>query len=127
MSTFAIIIIVFVVLAVLLLVGGLIVGRRQREDHAGEIDQHIREADRALEEARARDKGWDRAVLEAAVTRAIEQERPGFVVDRLDLVLVDDPPGVTQDRAHVRASGPDGHLNVVLARSDAGWGAQSVS
>jgi hypothetical protein len=61
------------------------------------------------------------------VQRALDEQRPGFTAERLELVLVDDPPGVTEDRAHFLASGPDGEVRVVLARSDAGWAAQSVA
>jgi hypothetical protein len=125
-STLAIIIIVFVALDVLLLVGGLIA--RNRRDRAGEADfsRNLTEVDRAFEQARAADRGWDRAVLEATAQKAIEDQRPGFVVEKLELVLVDDRPGVTEDRAQFLATGPDGELRLVLARSDAGWAAESV-
>ena len=127
MSTLAIIIIVFVALDLLLLLGGIAAVRRRRRDQAPDLGRHIAEADHALEQARAVDKGWDRAVLEAAVERALSEQRPDFTAERLDLVLVDDPPGVTQDRAHYVAAGPDGQqVRIVLARSEAGWAAESV-
>ena len=105
----------------LFFVGGLLGARRRTHDQAGDLDRHIAEADRALEQARADDKGWDRQALEAAARQAVEQARPGFSPERLDLVLVDDRPGVAEDTAHFVASGGGEQLRVVLARSEAGW------
>ena len=93
MSALAIILIVLGVLVILVFVGGLVASRRREEAHAGEYARHLAEADQALEEARAADKGWDRAVMEAAVQRALEEQRPGFRPEKLELVLVDDRPG----------------------------------
>jgi hypothetical protein len=127
MSTLAIVIIVVLALLALLLVGGFAAVGRRRREQGPDLDRHISEADQALEQARAVDKGWDRGVLEAAVQRALSEQRPGFNVEKLDLVLVDDPPGVTQDRAHFVAVGGGEQVRIVLARSEAGWAAQSVS
>ena len=112
------------VLAVLFFVGGYIVSRRRTERWS----EHVAEADAALEAARAADKGWDRSLLELAATQALEAQRPGWAYGDLHLVLVDDKPGVEEDRAHFVAAGGDGDVRVVLTRDAAGeWRVESVS
>ena len=122
MSALAIILIVLAALVVVFLIGGLVVARRR--SNRPDWERHIRAADRALEQARAEDRGWDRELLDAAARRALADERPGFEPTSLDLVLVDDRPGVEEDRAHVLATGKDGApVRLVLARDTAGaWG-----
>ena len=126
MSALAVVLIVVGALAVVLFVGGLVAVRRRARLEEGEYERHLGEADRALEEARAADKGWDRQALEQAVRRALGEQRPGSTYERLDLVLVDDRPGVDQDRAHFRASGAGGPVHVVLVRREGDWVAESV-
>jgi hypothetical protein len=104
----------------LFFLGGVLGVRRRAHDQAGDLEAHIAEADRALEQARADDKGWDRQALEAAARDAVQQVRPGFSPERLDLVLVDDRPGVVEDKAHFVARAADEQVRVVLARTDAG-------
>ena len=72
------------------------------------------------------DKGWHRDTMEAAARAAIESARPGWAFDDLHLMLVDDRPGVEEDRAHFVAMGSDGQVHVVLARAGDGWVAESV-
>jgi len=126
MSVLAIILIVVGVVVVLVFAGGLAAARRNDRTHAGDYARHLAEADQALEEARAADKGWDRAVMEAAVQRALEEQRPGFRAERLELVLVDDRPGVAEDRAHFVAAAGGDEVRIVLSRGEAGWAAESV-
>jgi hypothetical protein len=126
LSVLGIVLIVLGALVLVLVLGGFLAGRRHARATAGDLARNLREADRALEEARASDKGWDRAVLDAAARKALEEERPALSYERLDLVLVDDRPGVTDDRAHMRAAGPDGEATVVLTRGEAGWTADRV-
>jgi hypothetical protein len=121
MDPLVILLIAVAVVVGLFFVGGLLGARRRTHDQAGDLDRHIAEADRALEQARAADRGWDRAAMEQAARQAAEQARPGFVPERLDLVLVDDRPGMTEDTAHFVASGGGEQVRVVLARSEAGW------
>jgi hypothetical protein len=126
MSALAIVLIVIAVLVVALFVGGLVASARRERQFAREREEHIAAADMALQQARAADRGWDRETLEEAAHRAVAQARPGFSYEGLHLVLVDDRPGVTEDRAHFVASGRDGELRVVLTRRDAGWVAERV-
>jgi hypothetical protein len=118
MSVVLIIVIVVVVLAAVLFIGGLVYSRRRLNDP--DLERHIRGADRALEQARANDRGWDRALLEEAARRTLAAERPEFGVNQLHLVLVDDRPGVEEDRAHMLAMGEDGEARVVLTRDQDG-------
>lgn len=125
MSTIAIVLIVVGALLLLLFVGGFL-GARRRANRP-EVAEHIRHADQALEQARASDKGWDRALLESAARSALEEQRPGQGWDSIELVLVDDRPGVVDDTAHLVASGAGGQARVVLSRSEGGeWFAERV-
>jgi hypothetical protein len=126
MSTLAVVLIVIGAVVLVLLVGGFVASRRWHSEREPEIDRHIMEADRALEHARANDKGWDRDLLEAAAREAVEGQRPGWAYEELVLVLVDDRPGIEEDRAHFVASGNGDELRIVLARSDRGWSVEQV-
>src|SRR3954470_24425054 len=112
MSALAIVLIVLAVLLVVFFVLGFAVSRRRlhRQDFAGDVAR----ADRALEEARAADRGWNRQLLDEAARQALGVERPTFDWESLELVLVDDRPGVEEDRAHLVAIGSDARVRVVL-------------
>ena len=126
MSTLAIVLIVAGVLVALLLIGGTIAARRRQDQHADEYKAHLASADQALEAARASDRGWDRDVMEDVARAALNERRPGWSFRSLDLVLVDDRPGVVEDRAQFVASDGDERVDVVLARGDAGWTVEQV-
>lgn len=126
MSTLAIILIAAAVVIALVLIGGLAANRRRVDEGSEAYARHIAAADNALEQARAADRGWDRAMLEEAARAALAQERPDFSYDDLHLVLVDDQPGVDEDRAHFAAIGGDGETRVVLVRGVEGWGAERL-
>lgn len=115
-----VVLVVFTVVVVLLLTG-LLANRRQEQRGAAHYRDHVLEADDALERARAADKGWDRALLDEAAGRYLQEARPGWNYEGLHLVLVDDREGVAEDRAHLIATGSDGETRVVLARRDGGW------
>jgi hypothetical protein len=125
MSVLAIVLIVLVALVLIFLAGGYVVAKR-RANRPG-WEEHIRAADQALERARAADRGWDRELIDAAARSALSEHRPGFVPDSLHLILVDDRPGVEEDRAHLMAAGPDDQVRLVLARDASGdWGVERV-
>ena len=124
MSTLAIVLIVIAVILVLVFVGGLLATRKRAEAGAADYARHVAAADQALEDARATDRGWDRALLEDAARSALSEQHPGFAYDALHLVLVDDRPGIEEDRAHFAAVGADGERRVVLVRGAAGWSAE---
>lgn len=124
MSTLALLLIIAGAVLVVLFVGGWIAARRRQPSDWAE---HVAAADQALQEARAADKGWDREVLERTARDALERERPGWTFRDLHLVLVDDRPGVADDRAHLVAVGEDEEVRLVLKRSPAGeWSLESI-
>jgi hypothetical protein len=124
-SAVAIVVIVIAAVLVVLFVGGLVVSRRRTA--SPDLDRRIAEADRALEHARASDRGWDRAILERTALDALAADRPGGSWERVALVLVDDRPGVEHDRCHVVATGSQGEVRVVLARRAGGeWFAEQI-
>ena len=126
MSTVAIVLIVLAVVLLLFFIGGLFGVRARTRRQAPSFADHVREADEALEQARALDKGWHRENMETVARAAIADARPGWSYDALQLVLVDDRPGVEEDRAHFVASGPDGEARVVMARDGDRWVSQGV-
>jgi hypothetical protein len=126
-STLAIILIVIGVLVAIALVLGWLGIRARNRRQASSWAEHVMEADAALEQARATDRGWHREVMEAAARGALERERPGWAYSGLHLVLVDDKPGVEEDRAHFMAVGEGGdETRVILGRQDGDWVAETV-
>ena len=125
MDALAIVLIVLAVVVAALLLGGLAATRRRSQANA-HYAQHVAAADHALEEARATDRGWDRGALDEAARAALAEARPDFAYAALHLVLVDDRPGIEEDRAQFAAVGDDGEAQVVLVRGPDGWSTESV-
>src|SRR3954465_14955370 len=126
MSPVAIVVIVLLALLFVLFVGGRIAARRRAEANAGRLQDRIAAADRALEAARAADRGWDPILLEEAARTALQRERPDFRYDNLPLVLVDDRPGTEEDRAEMAAVGDQGVVRVAVTRRGGTWVADNV-
>jgi hypothetical protein len=126
MSVLQIVLIVVGVLIVLGFAGGLLAVRRRAHAQEPSFARRVAEADQALEQARAADKGWDRGLLEEAARTGLAEARPGWSYEDLHLMLVDDRPGVAEDRAQFVATGPQGEARVVVARRDGGWVAELV-
>lgn len=126
MSLLAIVAIVLGALIVVFFIGGLVVARRRAKEREPELREKIAAADRALQAARAADRGWDPVRLEEAARAALERERPDFRYDKLHLVLVDDRPGTDADRAEMAAVGDDGVARVVVTRRGEHWSGESV-
>ena len=122
MSALAIVLIVLAAILVLLFLGGLAANARRRRVLAQRLRAEIEAADAALADARAGDRGWDRALIEAAAHDAVAQQRPGAEVRELQLVQVVDRPGTDADEAVLRASLTDGsHVTVALGRREGAW------
>jgi hypothetical protein len=127
MSTLAIVLIAIGAVIALFLVLGFLGARARDRRGAASWAQHVAEADSALEQARAADRGWDRTVMEAAARSALEESKPGWTLAGLHLVLVDDRPGTEEDRAHFVAVGQSGdEARVVLERRGDHWSAERV-
>lgn len=127
MSTLAIVLLAVAAILAVLFLGGLAYSLRRQRRGRSAYAHHITEADRALELARATDRGWDRDLLERAAREAVASERPDWSYDELSLVLVDDRPGVSDDRAHLIAASRDGDLRIVLCRRGEGWELEGIS
>jgi hypothetical protein len=125
-STLGIILIVLGAVVLVFAIGGAVVVARRYRDQEPTFTRHVEAADSALEQARALDKGWHRDTMEEAARTAVAESRPGWTYDELHLVLVDDRPGVNEDRAHFMAVGSDGEARVILAREGDRWIAERV-
>lgn len=126
LSTLGIILIVLGVLVVLFFIAGVFGARARDRRQAGTYAAHVANADSALEQARASDRGWHRDAMEEAARSAIAEAKGDWNFRDLHLVLVDDRSGVDEDRAHFVAVGSDGECRVVLAREGDRWAAERV-
>lgn len=126
MSLLGIILIVLASLLVLFFAGGVLAARRRARQTAPAYARNLAQADNALEQAWAADRGWDRKVMEDVARAALAREHPDATFEKLALVLVEDHPGVHQDRAHFEAFDGDRQISVILGRDDSGWSAEQV-
>ena len=122
MATWLIVVIVVFVLAVVVLFAfGVAGARRHRDEGAGRFHSELEEANAALASARAEDRGWERARLEAAARAAHDARRPGAQVSELHLVQVVDRPGTEHDQARFRVVDADGEHEILLGRRGDDW------
>ncbi|HEX3316985.1 MAG TPA: hypothetical protein VHR88_03135 [Solirubrobacteraceae bacterium] len=121
METWEIVVLIVVVVLALLALGGAAANARRRRALAKRFGPEIRAADRALADAHAADKGWDRARLEAAARREFEQAKPGVPIRQLALVQVRDLPGTADDEAVFRVEAEDGTTTLALGRREDDW------
>ena len=123
-STFGIVLLVVLVLVVVLAGGGYMAMTRRIRAREAALQRELAQAEDALAQAHALDKGWERATLEAAA-RAAAAERFGSqgVVGTPQLVQVIDRPGVEADQAVFRVEAPDGREHrITLGRTSGEWG-----
>ncbi len=122
-----ILIILAAVFAIALLLGVIGARARDRRLEGGVFERDVAAADAALQQASALDRGWNRDAMTSVARDALAEARPGWTYDNLHLVLVEDRPGVDEDRAQFMALGGDGgEARVVLARDGEVWRAESV-
>jgi hypothetical protein len=119
-STLAIVLIVLAVLVVLLVVGGIVASGRRRTAGEAALRAELAQANEALAQAHAQDKGWERASLEQAAREAFAQ-RSQAEVRELHLVQVVDRPGTEEDEAVFRAVTDQGSEVVHLHRRGGSW------
>jgi sensor histidine kinase regulating citrate/malate metabolism len=117
MSVLAIVLIVLGVLVVVLAIGGTIAAGRIQQRSEAHLRQVLEQANEALAQARALDRGWERATLEAAA-----REAAGSGYERLELVQVVDNPGVENDKAVFKVIVKGGRdRTITLGRRDGAW------
>ena len=122
MSTLAIVLIVLGVIVVIAVILGFLGARARDRRQAAHWEDHVRAADAALAQAAASDRGWARDIMEQAARDALAEGRPGWDYGPLHLILVDDRPGIEEDRAHFVAVGDGGdEARVVLSRKGDRW------
>lgn len=126
-STLGIVLVVVAVVLLVFLVGGILGARARASREAKTFAAHVAAADVALEQARAGDRGWDREAMLDVARQALGEARPEMSDAKMHLVLVEDRPGVEEDRAQFLASGADGEARVVLGRHGDRWVAESVT
>ncbi|WP_027005908.1 hypothetical protein [Conexibacter woesei] len=114
----AIVVVAILVVLLVLFVGGYVVLGRRRTASEAELKHRIEAADAALADARADDKGWERATIEAAARAAVAPRE----ARTLNLVQVVDKPGTDADQAVFRVVLQDGSEDTVtLGRRDGAW------
>ena len=123
METWALVVLIIIGVLALLFVGGLIANGRLRREREGSLAERIAEADHHLAQARAADRGWDPALLEAAARSAFADRHPGVEPRSLELVQVVDRPGTDEDRARMLVSYDGGAEEIELARTGDRWDA----
>ena len=121
MSAVEVVLLVLLLVVVLLIAGGLAVNARRYRAEARTLGGAVLAADQALAEAHAEDKGWDRAIMEAAARDAFTARAPREPIHELHLVQVVDRPGTEQDEAVFRVVTPGGEQDVRLGRQDGAW------
>ena len=127
MSTLAIVLIVLGAIVLVALILGLLGVRARDRRQADTWETHVRAADAALAQAAAADRGWHRESMEQVARAALTESRPGSAYGDLYLILVDDRPGIDEDRAHFVAVAEGGEeARVVLSRQGDRWVAESI-
>ena len=122
-STLGIVLLVVLVVVVILAAGGYMAMTRRTRAREAALQRELAQAEDALAQAHALDKGWDRALLDAAA-RAVAAERFGDgLVGTPQLVQVIDRPGVDADQAVFRIESADGREHrITLGRAGGEWG-----
>lgn len=121
MDTWEIVVLVVLGVLVVLFLGGLAANARVRRERAAALAARIAQADQHLAQARADDRGWDPALLEAAAREAFTARHPGLTATGLDLVQVVDRPGTDEDTALMRVSHAAGAEEIELRRTGDRW------
>lgn len=121
MDTWLIVVIVVFVLLDLLAIGGWIATRRRTQAGEATLLATVASVNDALAAAHAQDKGWEPARLQDAAKAAFTERHPGVEPEALQLVHVDDRPGIEHDRAVFRVVAGGAEHELVLGRDGDAW------
>ena len=116
-----ILIIVLAVLVLGLFVIGLLGSIRRRDSLEERFHEKLEQANQALAEARALDRGWERSTLERVARTAHQRAHPGTDVREMHLVQVVDRPGTDEDQARFRVVDDHGEHDILLGRENGEW------
>ncbi|MGI9098189.1 MAG: hypothetical protein ACR2H2_06805 [Solirubrobacteraceae bacterium] len=123
-SALGIILGVFAVLVVVLATGGWVAATQRARARERKLLEELHTAEQALAKAHAMDKGWDRALLDAAAREAVAERFGAVPINALQLVQVIDRPGTDADQAVFRVDTGDGDEHrITLGRTGGVWGA----
>jgi type II secretory pathway pseudopilin PulG len=123
-TTVEIVLLVVLVVVGLLVAGGWVAATRRARARERKLIEELQAAERALAQAHASDKGWDRALLEAAARDAAAVRFGDTPINAMQLVQVLDRPGTDADQAIFRVQTADGDEHrITLGRSGGVWGA----
>jgi hypothetical protein len=120
-STLGLILIVLGGVMAVLFLGGLVATARRRRIEAARLRELVDQANAALAEAHAQDKGWQRETMEAAARGVFEERHPGVPIEQLHLVQVVDRPGIESDLAVFHIHGGGRVETITLGRHDGAW------
>jgi len=122
-STLGLILLVLLVIVLILAGGGYMAMTRRTRGREAALQRELAQAEDALAQAHALDKGWDRTMLEAAARAAAAERFGDGVVGTPQLVQVIDRPGVDADQAVFRVESTDGREHrITLGRAGGQWG-----
>jgi type II secretory pathway pseudopilin PulG len=122
-STVDVVLLVVLLVIALLATGGYVAATRRNRARERKLLDELQAAERALAQAHAADKGWDRALLESAARDAVAERFPGAQVNSMQLVQVLDRPGTDADQAIFRVETGEGDEHrITLGRTGGVWG-----
>ncbi len=123
-STVDVVLLVVLVIVAALAAGGWRAATRRAHQGERKLLEQLQAAERELARAHAGDKGWDRALLDAAARAAAAERFGATPINGMQLVQVIDRPGTDADQAVFRVETADGEEHrITLGRSGGVWGA----
>jgi type II secretory pathway pseudopilin PulG len=123
-STVDIVLLVLLIVVAALAAAGYAGATRRAKAGERALLEQLQTAERGLAQAHATDKGWDRALLEAAARDAVAVRFGNVPINGMQLVQVIDRPGTDADQAVFRVETGDGEEHrITLGRTGGVWGA----
>jgi hypothetical protein len=120
-TVLAIILLAIAVVFVFLFFIGAFANSRHRARTRNTVRERAQAADRDLAAAEAKDRGWNRDVLEAAIRDAWARREGAPPIDEITLLAVIDPPGTDSDRAEFLITAGETAAEIRLARTGDAW------